>query len=118
MDAAPNPLSLRSAKDDLKKTNCMDDGRFTPLHNACMSANPGLSESLIEAGAVVEAMTLNGFKPLHFACAANSLPCVDVLVGNGSRVKVSAAWRLQKYKCSLTPPPPPPHHTPHSGANK
>ena len=79
-----------SFRDDLQKTNRMDDGHFTPLHNACMAGNPGLTESLVNAGGTVEAMTCHGFKPLHFACSAMSLPCVKILVDSGAKVNTSS----------------------------
>ncbi len=66
--------------------NAMDDGRWTALHNAAAAGNPGLVETLCNNGAVVEAKTALGFRPLHFAAASRSLKCVDALIKFGARV--------------------------------
>ena len=71
-------------KDDLESVNMMDDGRWTPLHNAAVAANPGLVESLLNNGAVIEAKTLAGFRPLHLACCSGSLDCVEALLHFGA----------------------------------
>ena len=71
---------------DVEKVNEMDDGRWTPLHNACVAANPGLVETLLNAGAVVEARTGLGFRPLHFAATSKNMDCVDACLHHGASV--------------------------------
>ena len=73
-------------KDAHDEVNVMDDGKWTPLHNAAVAANPGLIESLLNNGAVIEAKTLAGFRPLHLACRSRSLKCVEALIHFGAKV--------------------------------
>ncbi|GMI46236.1 hypothetical protein TrCOL_g280 [Triparma columacea] len=51
-----------------------------------MAANPGLIEGLLNSGAVIEACTTAGFRPLHFACRSNSVNCVEALLHFGAIV--------------------------------
>ena len=84
-------------KDAVDQVNVMDDGRWTPLHNAAIAANPGLCESLLNNGAVIEAKTLAGFRPLHLACKAKSLKCVEALIHFGAKIN------CETYKSKVTP---------------
>ncbi|GMH48854.1 hypothetical protein TL16_g02625 [Triparma laevis f. inornata] len=85
---------FKDAHDDV---NVMDDGKWTPLHNAAVAANPGLIESLLNNGAVIEAKTLAGFRPLHLACRSRSLQCVEALIHFGAKVQCKTG------KSKLTP---------------
>jgi len=75
---------LYKDKDDDDNVNQLDGGKWTPLHNAAISANPGLVEALLNSGAVIEACTAAGFRPLHFACSSNSVNCVEALLHFGA----------------------------------
>jgi hypothetical protein len=77
---------LYKDKDDEDNVNQLDGGKWTPLHNAAMAANPGLIEGLLNSGAVIEACTTAGFRPLHFACRSNSVNCVEALLHFGAIV--------------------------------
>jgi ankyrin repeat protein len=63
-----------------------------------MAANPGLTETLLNNGAVVEARTAQGFRPLHFACAARSLHSVEACLHAGASV-----MRCKTSQSLLTP---------------
>ena len=78
--------SLEGNKQNENGVNEMDDGRWTPLHNACAAANPGLCETLLNAGAVVEAKTSLGFRPLHLAASSQSVDCVDAILHHHASV--------------------------------
>ena len=88
VDAAASLRSLQGNfifQGNFDEANAMDDGRWTPLHFASVAGNAGLSESLVLAGAVVEAQTRSGFRPIHLACKSRSANTVAVLLKAGAK---------------------------------
>jgi CheY-like chemotaxis protein len=60
----------------------------TALHVCCRQSNVSLCNILIQCKANVNAMSLNGYTPLHVAAWSGSLECVKLLIARGGDVHV------------------------------
>ena len=56
--------------------NARGEDGATPLHHAVMGEDAGAAESLLEAGAEVDARDKNGWTPLHWAARHAEDPAV------------------------------------------
>eukprot|EP00066_Takifugu_rubripes_P020787 XP_011610053.1 PREDICTED: ankyrin repeat and EF-hand domain-containing protein 1-like [Takifugu rubripes] len=61
---------------------------WTPLHHAACAGHVEIVELLLEAGAAVDALALNGATPLMRAIQSSRPSCVDVLLKSGADVNV------------------------------
>lgn len=61
---------------------------WTPLHHAAHAGNVEIIELLLEAGAEVDALALNGGTPLMRAIQSSRPSCVEVLIKAGANVNV------------------------------
>lgn len=68
--------------------NKQDQFIWTALHHAAYAGHVEIVELLLEAGAVVDALALNGATPLMRAIQSSRLSCVDVLLKAGADVNV------------------------------
>ena len=64
--------------------NAATDSGETPLHHAVWWSRHRLATALLDAGAVADAMDVNGCTALHFAAHRQALDAVEVLVANGA----------------------------------
>ncbi|NXQ31313.1 ASB10 protein, partial [Alaudala cheleensis] len=71
-------LLLRGAAVDLAP------GGRTALHGACAAASPGCVRLLLGAGADPEAVSEDGYRPLHLCKSPDSLECVQQLLQHGA----------------------------------
>lgn len=71
---------------DRADVNKLDQFIWTPLHHAACAGHVELVELLLEAGADVDALALNGATPLMRAIQSSRPSCVDVLLKAGADV--------------------------------
>lgn len=68
---------------------CPKEPHFTdhvsPLHEACIGGHAACAILLIDAGANVNATTINGETPLFNACMVGAVICTEVLLERGAR---------------------------------
>ena len=74
-----------SAKDP-RLLECTDKDGYTPLHRACYGNHVEVVEHLLQAGAKINAKTMDDWQPLHSACCWNNVECAAVLIANGADV--------------------------------
>uniref|UniRef100_A0AAY5EZ05 EF-hand domain-containing protein n=1 Tax=Electrophorus electricus TaxID=8005 RepID=A0AAY5EZ05_ELEEL len=67
--------------------NACDQFNWTPLHHACHAGQMDIIELLVQSGAMVDAVALNGATPLMRAIESCRLSCVDYLIGAGAKVQ-------------------------------
>lgn len=68
--------------DDLIHTK--DTDQYTALHRASYNGHLEVVEYLLQAGAKVDARTIDGWQPLHCACRWNKTPVASLLLQNGA----------------------------------
>ncbi len=99
--AAGSDLHEAAAKDPHKVDKLIEEGKHdihgknhalkrTPMHAAALHGNAGAVESLLRAGANVDAQDMDGMTPLHVAALGEDEGCVEVihkLVGVGGAVE-------------------------------
>ncbi|NWZ12630.1 ASB10 protein, partial [Agelaius phoeniceus] len=73
-------LLLRGAAVDLAP------GGRTALHEACAAASPACVRLLLRAGADPEAVSEQGYRPLHLCKSSDSIGCVQQLLQHGASV--------------------------------
>ncbi|NXH43618.1 ASB10 protein, partial [Dicaeum eximium] len=61
-------------------------GGRTALHDACAAASPDCVRLLLSAGADPEAVSEDGYRPLHLCKSADSFECVRQLLQHGANV--------------------------------
>ncbi|NXP54835.1 ASB10 protein, partial [Heliornis fulica] len=61
-------------------------GGKTALHEACAAARPDCVRLLLDAGADPEAVSENGYKPLHLCKSQDSIECAQQLLQRGASV--------------------------------
>ena len=69
----------------------VNDGGATPLHWAALGGKLGVVDSLVRAGAPVDAATNSGATPLHWASGAGHVNVVEYLVEHGADVMARAS---------------------------
>lgn len=80
-----NFYNLISDRANVSKT---DQFIWTPLHHAACAGHVEIVELLLEAGAAIDALALNGATPLMRAIQSSRPSCVDVLLKAGADVNV------------------------------
>lgn len=60
----------------------------TPLHKACYFGHSNIVEYLLECGANVDAIDVEGDTPLHDACKLDHVECVKLLVEAGASTSI------------------------------
>lgn len=71
--------------------NLADDGGNTPLHLAALTRDAGVAQSLLDAGAQLDAINREDMTPLGLACEAANWVVVEFLVKHGARSDVEGA---------------------------
>ena len=66
--------------------NACDQFNWTPLHHACHAGQVNIIDLLVQSGAVIEALALNGSTPLIRAIESCRPSCVDYLIKAGAKV--------------------------------
>ena len=69
-----------------KLIHARDDDQYTALHRASYNGHLEVAEYLLQAGAKVDACTVDGWQPLHCACRWNKTPVASLLLQNGAVV--------------------------------
>ncbi len=64
----------------IKDWNFKDPSRVSLVHHASRCKNPLILQKLIQKGADLKVMDLQGFYPTHYAAASNSVECLKVLL--------------------------------------
>ena len=67
--------------------------RFLPLQWAALNNRVAVATFLIERGAAVNATDNDKQTPLHWACVRGSLPCAELLLRHGARLRRGGALR-------------------------
>ena len=73
--------------------------RRTPLHLACFAGSLDAARLLIESGANVNAIALNGVRPLGFAVLQNHIDIVRLLLSNGAVSGINAIFQKSGTTC-------------------
>lgn len=71
--------------------NLADDGGNTPLHLAALTRDAGVAQSLLDAGARLDAINREDMTPLGLACEAGNWVVVEFLIKHGARSDVDGA---------------------------
>jgi ankyrin repeat protein len=71
--------------------NLADDAGNTPLHLAALTRDAGVAQSLLDAGARLDAINREDMTPLSLACEAGNWVVVEFLVKHGARSDVDGA---------------------------
>jgi ankyrin repeat protein len=71
--------------------NRADEAGNTPLHFAALTRDAGVAQSLIDAGARIDAINREGLTPLAIACEAANWTVVEFLLKRGAAVHLAAA---------------------------
>lgn len=58
-----------------------------PLHHACYAGHVDIVKMLVQSGAVVDAVAMNGATPLMRAIESCRFSCVEYLIKAGAKVK-------------------------------
>ena len=83
------PISLEQSIQDSKfrnQINFIDHTGCTALHWAAASGSRNAVQTLVSAGADVNASSKDGVRPLMNACFSNSIDCVRILLDAGANV--------------------------------
>lgn len=67
---------------EIKDWNFKDPSRVSLVHHASRCKNPGILNKLIQKGADLKVMDSQGFSPLHYAAASNSIECIKSLLSH------------------------------------
>lgn len=71
--------------------NLADEGGNTPLHLAALTRDAGVAQSLLDAGARLDAINREDMTPLGLACEAGNWVVAEFLVKHGARSDVDGA---------------------------
>jgi len=71
--------------------NLADDVGNTPLHLAALTRDAGVAQSLLDAGARLDAINREDMTPLSLACEAGNWVVVEFLIKHGARSDVEGA---------------------------
>ena len=71
--------------------NARDNFKWTSLHHACHAGLLDTVEYLLEHGALMEAVTLNGATPLVRAIESSKPDVVQYLINKGAKVQIENA---------------------------
>jgi ankyrin repeat protein len=71
--------------------NLADEGGNTPLHLAALTRDAGVAQSLLDAGARLDAINREDMTPLSLACEAGNWVVVEFLIKHGARSDVDGA---------------------------
>uniref|UniRef100_A0A8C2HKB3 Uncharacterized protein n=1 Tax=Cyprinus carpio TaxID=7962 RepID=A0A8C2HKB3_CYPCA len=66
--------------------NAVDQFNWTPLHHACHAGHVAITIMLVQSGAVVDAVAMNGATPLMRAIESCRFSCVEYLIKSGANV--------------------------------
>jgi ankyrin repeat protein len=89
-DDAPMTEALVYAGGNLESTTRL--GRYTPLHLAAKEARIVAMQTLLDAGANVDAVTETGVRPIHFAAEAGRVEGLKLLIDHRADVNVREAY--------------------------
>ncbi|KAI4903603.1 hypothetical protein NFI96_013569 [Prochilodus magdalenae] len=67
--------------------NACDQFNWTPLHHACHAGQVDIIDLLVQSGAELNAVALNGATPLMRAIESSRISCVDYLIKAGAKVQ-------------------------------
>lgn len=68
--------------------NAKDNFKWTSLHHACHAGLMDIVEYLMEKGALLEVVTLNGATPLMRAIESSKPDVVQYLIDKGAKVQI------------------------------
>lgn len=68
--------------------NAKDNFKWTPLHFACHAGLKDIVELLLNNGALMESVALNGGTPLMRAIESNRADVVHMLIERGAKVQI------------------------------
>ena len=68
--------------------NAQDNFKWTPLHFACHCGMKDVVEYLLDSGANIEAVALNGSTPLMRAIESSRPEVVQLLIDRGAKMRV------------------------------
>lgn len=66
--------------------NAVDQFNWTPLHHACHAGHVDIIKMLVQSGAMVDAVAMNGATPLMRAIESCRFSCVEYLIKAGAKV--------------------------------
>jgi len=67
------------------------------LHEACIAGNHSEIESLITAGAKIDAPNANGELPLNIAIRHNNIPAIELLLAHGATLVIDHRCNLKQF---------------------
>ncbi|WP_316358817.1 ankyrin repeat domain-containing protein [Candidatus Neptunichlamydia sp. REUL1] len=67
---------------EIKDWNFKDPSRVSLVHHASRCKSPAILQKLIQKGADLRVIDLQGFYPTHYAAASNSVECLKVLLSH------------------------------------
>lgn len=68
--------------------NARDNFKWTPMHHACHAGQLDLVRLLLDSGAEMESVALNGGTPLMRAIESSSFDVVTFLIERGARMQI------------------------------
>jgi ankyrin repeat protein len=70
----------------IKDWNFKDPSRISLVHHASRCKDPAILNKLIQKGADLKVMDSQGFSPIHYAAASNSIECIKALLNHSPRL--------------------------------
>lgn len=104
VDAAKNG-DLKTVKAILsqnpEKLNALDEGKYTPLHWACMRAHWDVAQYLIEQGADLNIQGGDGGSPLQWATHHDNVEIVKLMIDKGAKLNVQNQWGMTELHTAI-----------------
>ncbi len=83
------------------KLNALDEGKYTPLHWACIRAHWDVAEYLIEKGADVNVQGGDGGTPLNWAVHHDHVEIVTLMIEKGAKLNVQNQWGMTELHTAI-----------------